>query len=269
MRLIINSILIILVIHFILDEFSHKWVLPLNEIFSPYIKKFGLGLGQQGYGHREYYRGVGDEDGPSSAKHELLRYIRGDDMGHDSESESELEYKSNDSSHVNGRMFNIETRASAQDNGYDKWVASRDSKYEMGVGQVKEGNYYTTDFNTPNFESNVMDIPQFYSQNSNQLGAENMVGNRNSDMNQGGKTTDDGYISWDRNNLEYKNDFVMNGANFFNGVSGWQEDDELSLYEQIDGGRSEMNRMNGKEKGKVDDIRFGLGTPNSIIRQTT
>ena len=244
MRLIINSILIILVIHFLLDEFSHKWVLPLNEIFSPYIKQFGLELGKVGRGHREYYGENGNDDESSSAKNELLRYIRN-----------------------NGRMFNIETRASAQDNGYDKWSTSRDSKYEMGVGQVKEGNYYTTDFNTPNFESNVMDIPQFYSQNSNQIGAENMVGNRNSDMNQGGKTVDDGYMSWDRNDLEYKNDFVMNGANFFNGVSGWKDDDDLSVYEQTDNGRSEMNSINGK--GKVDDIRFGLGTPNSIIRQTT
>ena len=132
--------------------------------------------------------------------------------------------------------------------------------------QVNPANFYTQDFNTPNFTSNVMDLRKFYSYDNPPGGTIEKVpkDDSNDSIIEDVKTDPAWLIPKQKigNHLEptsnywnYKNEMPMNGGDF-GGLSG---------YEGIGGTYSVFNAKQPLEDTSdlhhSDDLRNGKGFP--------
>ena len=123
-------------------------------------------------------------------------------------------------------------------------------------------NYYTTDANTPNFTSNVMNVKKFYEQNppntavenSNQLNdvatmqtcdTPNSTINQNPDF-----LKPDAWL--------YKNEMPMNGGQF-GSITGFDNlESAYSLFNTGNETQASYNQQNSVGAKQPDDIRMGL-----------
>lgn len=132
---------------------------------------------------------------------------------------------------------------------------------------VKPSNLQPINENTSNFISNVMDIDNFYKV-SNDL--PNTVPQKDMQLANVDEHSNENYYL-DNNNAykmdmwKYKNESVMNGGNLFGDVSGYDDYEGFSSYNndfKILTPDCKVNDMYD------DDLRAGLGKPNKYNRMT-
>ena len=129
---------------------------------------------------------------------------------------------------------------------------------------INPANFYTQDFNTPNFTSNVMDLRKFYSYDNPPGGTINKVPDNDDSFIQDVKSDPAWLIPKQKigNHLEptsnywnYKNEMPMNGGDF-GGLSG---------YEGMGGTYSVFNAneppQDTPDIHHSDDLRNGKGFP--------
>lgn len=125
---------------------------------------------------------------------------------------------------------------------------------------VKPLNNFADDKNDANFESDVLDVNNFYKQNDKEELDINKPKKDDSvkvsiNSNKPVKSVD----SW-----KYKNEFVMNGGELLNGITGFNLNDNTS------DNLSSQYFIHSKDGGLVDDdIRMGLGSMNMDKRLKT
>jgi len=120
---------------------------------------------------------------------------------------------------------------------------------------VKPSNNFIDDKNDANFDSDVLDVNQFYKKNEEPEYVSNKPENKLIQV--------DNSINSDKpvkssDTWKYKNELVMNGGELLNGVTGFNLNDnspgnlsnEYFLYKNLDGNMID------------DDIRMGLGSMN-------
>jgi hypothetical protein len=157
---------------------------------------------------------------------------------------------------VNPRKFNNQSRVGTGNYKIDRY-------YEPGIGGIKEGNYYTTDYNTPNFESNVMSTPAYFKQFEQNV--ESFISVKE-------QTTPQKPCYYDtKSNVvaphQWLYERTMNGGILFGNVSGYDTlHSDYSLYDTL--GKYGCNKETFDHSSKQDDIRSGLGIPNQYYRDT-
>jgi len=132
---------------------------------------------------------------------------------------------------------------------------------------INPANFYTQDFNTPNFTSNVMDLRKFYSYDNPAGGTINKVPDNDESFVEDVKADPPWLIPKQKivNHLEptsnywnYKNEMPMNGGNF-GGLSG---------YEGMGGTYSVFNEKEPPQETPdihhSDDLRNGKGFPQKL-----
>lgn len=154
--------------------------------------------------------------------------------------------------------------------------------------QIKAGNYYVEDENSPNFISNVMNVHKFYDRNSNSYDGLDISKLSEKEYTSPDKVKEqecfpprnlhDNYDLVDTkpkpDNWNYKNELPMNGGSVVGNVVGYDTLNEgfSTFSENVNMISSECNSdmyFDEDCKTKPDDIRFGLGYPNEEIRATT
>jgi hypothetical protein len=132
------------------------------------------------------------------------------------------------------------------------------------TSKVKSHNAYYDNNNDANFQSNVLNINRFYQKNSQD---EPLILN-NDNKQKGLSFKNDKYDNQPKN-WKYNNDFVMNGAKFYNNVYGY--DTLTNYYNPYSCYVIKDNKCYPTQTGKTkdDDLRMGLGTTNMEIRSTT
>ena len=143
------------------------------------------------------------------------------------------------------------------------------SNLEKLYKQVNPANFYTQDFNTPNFTTNVMDLRKYYDYDlpaSKSTGEpkEDKSGSRDGDML---RRTEADNFPWlegpdknqNKNVMEsdywsYKDELPMNGGNF-NGLVGYQNmGGAFAFFDQY-------KPVSETHPKLTDDLRSGMGTP--------
>ncbi len=123
-------------------------------------------------------------------------------------------------------------------------------------------NHYIGNEETPNFESNIRNIPKYYEKTNIETPYfENFQSNMNKQALVERPLND--------NHYEYKNDLVMNGANIEGlDITGHQVSG--NLYASVDTPNTILDSCDPySARNKVDpDIRFGMGAPNRVIKET-
>jgi hypothetical protein len=149
---------------------------------------------------------------------------------------------------------------------------------------IKPGNYYPDNENSPNFMSNVMNLNKFYDiDNNNANNCNNYDGMNVQDLSKIQYNHDEiknqtcfpkrNDIEMSKNampdNWNYKNELPMNGGNIVGNVVGFDSlntgfasyaDNQILINPNCE------NTMNCNQPR--DDIRFGLGYPNAESRDT-
>ena len=135
--------------------------------------------------------------------------------------------------------------------------------------KVKQANVYTNDWNVPNFQSNVMDLRNFFKTNPN---PEKPI-HRDLDLQPASTSQiDDQACFIDNSNAsakttqpdiwKYKNELPMNGGSFLQNVYGY--DNGNNLFATFDP-KNTTNTQNCKPNNTCnscpDDIRNGIGVP--------
>lgn len=122
-------------------------------------------------------------------------------------------------------------------------------------GVTKGGNYYDSNFNVPNFESNILDVTQFYDHND-------YSGNIQKN-NDGVDESHSTHQSSNNDNWNYANENVMNGAPLMDNVYGTDLSNSLYSSFSPDGDNLILESCDPySAKNMNDDIRFGKGLPN-------
>lgn len=128
--------------------------------------------------------------------------------------------------------------------------------------KVKPSNNFADDKNDSNFESDVLDVNNFYKKND--VTTET---NKNTELIQDNKSINSVKPVDSTKNMDswkYKNEFIMNGGELLNGITGF------NLNDNISGNLSSQYFINSKDNSIVDDdIRMGLGTMNMKKRLTS
>ena len=236
MRLIINTLLIILVIHYILQEINRyiELTIPMNRLNI--------------FKGKEHYENVEKNGG---------------NMKIDDVSINSILHQQNDSSKYDNianiqKKFNNETRAGTGDYKIDRY-------YEPGIGGIKEGNYYTTDYNTPNFESNVMPTPAYFKQFEQTVEPFISVKEQTTPQKPCYYDTKSDKVA--QHQWIYDNERTMNGGILFGNVTGFDTlHSDYSLYDTL--GKYGCDKQTFDHSLKQDDIRAGLGIPNQYYRDT-
>ena len=242
MRLIINTLLIILVAHYILQEINRyiDLTLPMNK-----LNIFKSSRKQEHYENKKHIK---------KEKKQIETYINS------SISPIPYQQQSNqldETSHIE-RKFNNESRAGTGDYKIDRY-------YEPGIGGIKEGNYYTTDYNTPNFESNVMPTPAYFKQFEQNV--EPFISVKEQTTPQKPCYYDTKSDTVAPSQWIYKDERTMNGGILFGNVTGFDTlHSDYSLYDTL--GKYGCDKQTFDHSLKKDDIRAGLGIPNQYYRDT-
>ena len=127
--------------------------------------------------------------------------------------------------------------------------------------KVKPSNNFADDKNDANFESDVLNVNTFYKKNDVILESNE---NKNTKLIQDNKSINSVKPENKTDSWKYKNEFVMNGGELLNGITGFNLNDNTS------GNLSSQYFINSKDSGIIDDdIRMGLGTMNMKKRLTT
>ena len=135
---------------------------------------------------------------------------------------------------------------------------------EKMYSKINPSNFYTQNYNTPNFTTNVTDLRKFYDYD---LPANNPIGGNNNQIEQ---VTDTNQEILDKVNSDtpwlvkdtvlesdfwsYKNELPMNGGSF-GGIVGYESIGESLAY---------FNQEKQEESMPIkstDDLRNGMGTP--------
>ena len=118
MRLIINTLLVILVIHYILTEVNLQITLPLRSMFTPSPRG------------REYYK---NKSSKKKTQVKVPTPAPANDTQQEQQEQPQMmeEMANYESSMPNKRMFNNETRDGTGDYRIDRY-------YEPGIGGIKE-----------------------------------------------------------------------------------------------------------------------------------
>ena len=144
------------------------------------------------------------------------------------------------------------------------------SNLEKLYKQVNPANFYTQNFNTPNFTTDVLDLRKFYdydlpaSKSSTDLADNKSSGNNDGDM---FKRMEADAFPWkqgpDKNEnvnvmesdyWSYKNELPMNGGSF-DGMVGYQNmGGAFAFFDQY-------KPVSEKHPKITDDLRSGMGTP--------
>jgi hypothetical protein len=147
---------------------------------------------------------------------------------------------------------------------------SNTTNLEKMYSQINPSNFYTQNYNTPNFTTNVTDLRKFYDYD---LPANNPIGGNNNQVEQ---VTDTNQEILDKVNSDtpwlvkekqtgnatvlesdfwsYKNELPMNGGSF-GGIVGYESIGESLAY---------FNQEKQEESMPIkstDDLRNGMGTP--------
>ena len=123
---------------------------------------------------------------------------------------------------------------------------------------VKPSNQNDSDYNIPNFDSNVKNVSKYYDSLETLPQAEyksiNKVTGRQ-------KVSDESVssVSW-----KYNNELPMNGGDM-NGIFGY--DSLNSNFAMI--GSNDSNCVSNSCTVSADDLRMGLGNPNEPVRSST
>lgn len=142
---------------------------------------------------------------------------------------------------------------------------------------VVSSNTFVDDKNDPNFQSNVLNVNRFYSKNSGtekptneSPGANLQIDESQSNIN---SLTNGNQFSNQPEQWKYKNEFVMNGGELLNGITGY---DNLSdQYSSFNCDTTDINNMGGNcsppTRGAMvnDDLRMGMGTIGLERRSVT
>lgn len=252
MRLIINTLLVILVIHYILTEVNLQITLPIRSMFTPSLR---------GY---EYYKNKSSKkraEAPSSTSTTAPAPTPANDTQQEQQEQQQMmeEMANYESSMPNKRMFNNETRDGTGDYRIDRY-------YEPGIGGIKEGNYYTTYYNTPNFDSNIMDTPSYYKENA-PSSMEQFVSMDSLTTPQKSCYYDTKSDSVAQSQWIYADEKTMNGGKLYNNVTGFDTlPSDYAVYDTL--GKYGCNMQTLDHTLKNDDIRMGLGIPNDYYQAT-
>jgi hypothetical protein len=239
MKLIINTLLIILVAHYILQEINRyiELTLPMNK-----LNIFKSSRKQEHYVNKQ------------NTKQQMESYIN--------TSVSAIPHQDNHKSNNDvaniERNFNNQSRAGTGDYKIDRY-------YEPGIGGIKEGNYYTTDYNTPNFESNIMPTPAYFKQFEQTV--EPFISVKEQTTPQKPCYYDTKSDAVAPSQWIYKDERTMNGGIIFGNVTGFDTlHSDYSLYDTL--GKYGCDKQTFDHSLKKDDIRAGLGIPNQYYRDT-
>lgn len=120
---------------------------------------------------------------------------------------------------------------------------------------VKEGNYYVSNNNDPNFGSNVLDFRKFYthypSTYKKKQGRKSQKFNSYSHAN----------VQWN-----YHDELPMNGGILFDNVSGYDmNQDAYSTFQDFTSSTNCQPEIRGTKRN--DDLRMGMGTLNQEIHE--
>lgn len=125
-------------------------------------------------------------------------------------------------------------------------------------------------YNTPNFESNIRNVPSFYKINENvECKDSNLCTEKPEYIEQfkqndissigGPSSTADSYY-------QYKNDMVMNGGQFGD-ITGHQMSG--GLYASVDSPNTILDTCDPySASNKRDDVRFGMGVLNKVVKES-
>jgi len=250
MRLIINTLLVILVIHYILTEINLQFTLPLRSMFTSSHR-------------REYYKNKS-----SKKKTQAQAPIptptptpSNDTQQEQQEQPQMMEEMANyeSSSMPHKRMFNNESRDGTGDYRIDRY-------FEPGIGGIKEGNYYTSDYNTPNFDSNIMDTPSYYKENAPST-VEQFVSMDSLSTPQKPCYYDTKSDSVAQSQWNYADEKTMNGGKLYNNVTGFDTlPTDYAVYDTLGKYGCDMQTLD--HSLNKDDIRMGLGIPNDYYQAT-
>lgn len=132
------------------------------------------------------------------------------------------------------------------------------------TSKVKSYNSYYDNNNDANFQSNVLNLNRFYQKN---IQNEPLI--LNNDNKQKGLSLENVLYSYKPNTWRYNNDFVMNGAKFYNNVYGY--DTLTNYYNPYSCYTIKSNNCIPSKRGgdKNDDLRMGLGCVNIDRRSIT
>jgi len=135
---------------------------------------------------------------------------------------------------------------------------------EKMYSKINPSNFYTQNYNTPNFTTNVTDLRKFYDYD---LPANNPIGGNNNQVKQ---VTDTNQEILDKVNSDtpwlvkdtvlesdfwsYKNELPMNGGSF-GGIVGYESIGESLAY------FNQEKREESMPIKSTDDLRNGMGTP--------
>lgn len=174
---------------------------------------------------------------------------------------------------------NFQSPTFAQPNNQNRNLEKLEKKYE----EINPANFYTQEYNTPNFTSNVMDLRKFYSydnppndttqqinlpkepydaipRDNSDTNSEQIINKVNSDPSWlvPKKETPTG-LEYQSDNWVYKNEVPMNGGDF-GGITGFDSMGEgYSLF--YDKNANDIVAEQESLLKPNDDLRNGMGTP--------
>lgn len=130
-------------------------------------------------------------------------------------------------------------------------------KYE----KINPYNFYTQEYNTPNFTSNVMDLRKFYSYDNPPNDSLPKEDDSKDSIIQDVKSDPEwlapnslNYLEHKSNYWNYKNEIPMNGGDF-GGIKGYETmGDDYSVFYVKDAVKEQIIKKN-------DDLRNGMGNP--------
>ena len=249
MKLIINTLIVILVIHYILTEVNLQIRIPLKDMFAPSKR-------------REYYKNKSNKKKKTKTNRSLRQEpVPSNDTKIEHQEQPQLieEMANYESPLPPKRMFNHETRDGTGDYRIDRY-------YEPGIGGIKEGNYYTTDYNTPNFDSNIMDTPSYYKENAPST-MEQFVSVDNLTTPQKPCYYDTKSDQVAETQWNYADEKTMNGGKLFNNVTGFDTlPTDYAVYDTLGKYGCDMQTLD--HSLDKDDIRMGMGIPNNYYQST-
>ena len=191
-----------------------------------------------------------------------------DDIDHEEGKDKGIRKSIIDKKNKNGKSIDMdydEIDKQIKENFECQLPTNKQLQSQMPIKKITPANYYSTDANTPNFTSNVMDLRQFYSYDGiNRL-----------PMSDYQPPTDQiikkvmRYPSYNQGNngkmfkndiWEYKNELPMNGGMMDDGVFGY--DDNISGYAIYDNNGDGTIGIKVEERVNMkDDLRNGMGVP--------
>lgn len=241
MRVIVNAILIILVTHILLDNLKFHQTFDIRPLLNINTK----------YKRRENFSTL-------NPKEELLNYLKKTSVPNTTP-------ESIDNLRLNNYMKKKE-------------LLKNDLQMELGES-VKEGNYYTSQFNTPNLANNVTDTPDFY--NNHLIGQYDGKKINETLQISSQKQQDVSIIDqyskqpcfFDENTKtikpdmwKYKDEIPMNGGLMGN-VTGYDMmEDDYGIYDDNNMSLQSCLPPMKEDMHYGDDMRTGMGLPNQQNR---